>query len=73
MAMNKNITTNLDMTPCSLVNSGTSIILLDYKAPPCRLSQAVILPTCIWVVPDTNLSKETNYPKIFVVFLGPSR
>jgi hypothetical protein len=64
----------LDVTPCSLVDGGTSTSLLGYTESSSRLAQLVMLMTCIWVVPGSNLSKDTNYPDSdFVIFLGPSR
>jgi hypothetical protein len=48
MAMNRNITIILDVTPCSRKAAGdTCTIQLDYRAPQSRLAKAVLLLTCI--------------------------
>jgi hypothetical protein len=69
--MNKNITIILDVTPCSPVDGGTSTTLLDYKAPPSKLAQAVMLLTC-WCQVQTSARTLTTLTEVLVVFLGPS-
>jgi hypothetical protein len=44
---------------------------IKQQIKPSNFIQAVMLLTCIWEVPHSNLGRDTEYPDGFKVFLGP--